>query len=186
LRELQRVEQLEALLRTLQRRNRELSEQSSEARLRPILVKLAPDLGPEDLKDIVGVVRRTGVGGLIATNTTIQREGLKTAKDEIAACGEGGLSGVPLRERSTNMIATLHNLTSGTVPIIGVGGIFTAEDAWEKICAGASLIQLYTGFIYQGPRIAQEINEGLERIISRAGLSTFDDAVGSRAKEIAP
>jgi dihydroorotate dehydrogenase len=186
LRDLQRAEQLEALLQTLQSRNRELSEQSSTARLKPILVKLAPDLGLEDLKHIVGVVKRTGVVGLIAANTTIQREGLKTAKDEIAACGEGGLSGLPLRERSTNMIATLYNLTSGTVPIIGVGGIFTAEDAWEKICAGASLIQLYTGFIYQGPKIAQEINEGLERIISHAGLGTFDEAVGSRAKEIAP
>ncbi len=82
------------------------------------------------------------------------------------------------------MIAILYNLTSGVVPIVGVGGIFTAEDAWEKICAGASLIQLYTGFIYQGPRIAQEINEGLEQIILREGFGTLDEAVGSRAKEL--
>ena len=184
LRELQRAEQLEALLRALQRRNAELSEQNSNERLRPLLVKLAPDLGPEDLKHIVEVVKQTGVMGLIATNTTTRREGLKTAKEEIAAFGEGGLSGAPLRERSTHMIATLYNLTSGKIPIIGVGGIFTAEDAWEKICAGASLIQLYTGFIYQGPRIAQEINEGLHQILSREGVLKLDDAVGSRAEEL--
>jgi len=186
LRELQKAEQLEALLQALQRRNRELSEQSSGARLTPLLVKLAPDLGPEDLKDIVDVVKKTGVAALVATNTTTRREGLRTAKDEIAAFGEGGLSGLPLRKRSTNMIATLYNLTSGVVPIIGVGGIFTAEDAWEKICAGASLIQLYTGFIYEGPRIVQEINEGLQQILSREGFETLDGAVGSRAKELAP
>ena len=185
LRELQKAEQLEALLQALQRRNRELSYQNSRAQLTPLLVKLAPDLEPEDLRHIVEVVKRTAVAGLIATNTTTRRDGLRTAKDEIAACGEGGLSGLPLRERSTKMIATLYNLTSGLVPIIGVGGIFTAEDAWEKICAGASLIQIYTGFIYQGPRIAQEINEGLARIISREGLGTLDEAIGSRAKELA-
>jgi dihydroorotate dehydrogenase len=186
LRELQRAEQLEALLQAVQRRNVELSEQSSRARLTPLLVKLAPDLGPEDLKRIVDVVKRTRVAGLIATNTTTRREGLTTAKDKIAACGEGGLSGMPLRKRSTNMIATLYNLTQGRVPIIGVGGIFTAEDAWEKICAGASLIQLYTGFIYEGPGIAQEINEGLHEILSREGFETLDQAVGSRARELAP
>jgi len=186
LRELQRAEHLEALLRALQRRNVELSKQSSGARLTPLLVKLAPDLGPEDLGHIIDVVKSTGVAGLIATNTTTRREGLRTARDEIAACGEGGLSGMPLRRLSTNMIATLYNLTAGVVPIIGVGGIFTAEDAWEKICAGASLIQLYTGFIYEGPRIAQEINDGLLQILSREGFETLDEAVGSRAKEFAP
>ena len=186
LRDLQRAEQLEALLQALQTRNRQLSDQNSKAQLTPLLVKLAPDLETEDLKQIVDVVERTGVAGLIATNTTTRRDGLKTAKDEIAACGEGGLSGMPLRERSTNMIATIYNLTAGRVPIIGVGGIFTAEDAWEKICAGASLIQLYTGFIYEGPRIAQEINERLKRILSREGFSTLDQAVGSGAKRTQP
>lgn len=186
LRELQRAEQLEALLQALQRRNRELSGQSSRSRLTPLLVKLAPDLGPEDLKPIVDVIKRTGVAGLIATNTTTRREGLRTAREKIAACGEGGLSGMPLRERSTSMIATLYNLTAGMLPIIGVGGIFTAKDAWEKICAGASLIQLYTGFIYEGPRIAQRINDGLHQILSRSGFETLDEAVGSRAEELAP
>jgi dihydroorotate dehydrogenase len=185
LRQLQKAEQLEALLQALQQRNLELSDQSARPRLMPLLVKLAPDLEPEDLNHIVDVVQRTGVAGLIATNTTTQRDGLRATKEEIAACGEGGLSGMPLRKRSTNMVATLFNLTSGRVPIIGVGGIFTAEDAWEKICAGASLIQIYTGFIYQGPRIAQEISAGLASIISREGFAALDEAIGSRAKELA-
>lgn len=185
LRQMQRAEQLEVLLQALQNRNRELSEQSSKMGLTPLLVKLAPELSPEDLKEIVEVVKTTGLAGIIATNTTTRREGLRTAKDKIAACGEGGLSGMPLREPSTNMIAKLYNLTSGAVSIIGVGGIFTAEDAWEKICAGASLIQLYTGFIYEGPRIAQVINNGLHQILSREGFKTLDEAVGSRAQELA-
>lgn len=185
LRELQRAEQLEELLQALQRRNLELSEQTSRARLTPLLVKLAPDLGLEDLKQIVDVVKRTGVAGLIATNTTIRRDGLRTPEVEIAACGEGGLSGSPLREPSTNMIARLYNLTAGVVPIIGVGGIFTAEHAWEKVSAGASLLQIYTGFIYEGPRIVQEINQGLLRILSREGFETLDEAVGCRSKLLA-
>ena len=184
LRDLQRAELLEDLLRALQTRNRELSEQASRGRLTPLLVKLAPDLGRAELDQLVDVVKRTNLAGLIATNTTTQRDGLRASKEEIAACGEGGLSGIPLRQRSTNMIATLYNLTTGLIPIVGVGGVFTAEDAWEKICAGASLIQVYTGFIYQGPRIAQEINEGLEQIISSEGFGTLDEAVGSRAKEL--
>ncbi|CAN5850542.1 quinone-dependent dihydroorotate dehydrogenase [soil metagenome] len=186
LRDLQRAEHLEELLLALQRRNQELSEHTSRGRLTPLLVKLAPDLGRAELELVVDVVKRTKVAGLIATNTTIHRDGLRASKEEIAACGEGGLSGAPLRRRSTNMIATLYNLTAGLIPIAGVGGVFTAEDAWEKICAGASLIQLYTGFIYQGPRIAQEINDGLDQIIRRERFGTLDEAVGSRAKELAP
>ncbi|MDQ3668590.1 MAG: quinone-dependent dihydroorotate dehydrogenase [Acidobacteriota bacterium] len=185
LRELQKPGQLEALLHALQTRNRELSAQSLPDRPMPLLIKLAPELGREDLKQIVEVARRTGVAGLIATNTTNSREGLRTSKEELAACGEGGLSGVPLRQRSTVMIATIYNLTSGTIPIIGVGGVFTVDDAWEKICAGACLIQIYTGFIYQGPSIAQEINEGLEKIMALKGFDSLDVAVGSRAKELA-
>jgi len=185
LRDLQKAAPLEDLLLALQRRNLELSEQTLRGRLTPLLVKLAPDLDRAELDQVVDVITRTNVAGLIATNTTNQRDGLLASKEEIIACGEGGLSGIPLRQRSTNMIAILYNLTSGTIPIVGVGGVFTAEDAWEKICAGASLIQLYTGFIYQGPRIAQEINEGLEQIVAREGFGTLDEAVGSRARELA-
>lgn len=184
LRELQRPDHLVSLLEALQRRNLELSANRPGGKPTPLLVKLSPDLSEDELEQIVGVARTTGVSGLIASNTTTSRDGLQTSTEKIAACGEGGLSGLPLRERSTNMIARLYNLTEGSMPLIGVGGVFTAEDAWEKICAGASLIQLYTGFIYEGPGIAREINEGLEKILAREGLRSLDQAVGRRAKEL--
>lgn len=183
LRDLQKSDQLEELLQALQKRNRELSVQVGRERETPLLVKLAPELERSELHQLIEVFNRTNVAGIIAANTTTRRDGLLTAKEEVAACGEGGLSGKPLRGPSTSMIARIYNLTSGQVPIVGVGGIFTAEDAWEKICAGASLVQLYTGFIYEGPRIAQRINDGLEQILSREGFAKLDDAVGSRAKQ---
>ena len=183
LRELQRPDHLATLLEALQKTNLELSADKPGGKPTPLLVKLAPELNLEELKQIVDVVRTFHVAGLIATNTTTSRDGLQTSTEKVAACGEGGLSGLPLRERSTNMIASLYNLTGGSIQLIGVGGVFTAEDAWEKICAGASLIQLYTGFIYQGPGIAREINEGLEKILTREGFRSLDEAVGSRAKE---
>ena len=182
LRDLQRPDQLTALLKALQKRNRELS--NDRPRPVPLLVKLSPDLSRNELQQIVDVARNCDVAGLIATNTTISRDGLRTPHKDLKAYGEGGVSGLPLRERSTNMIAMLYKLTRGSMPLIGVGGIFTAEDAWEKICAGASLVQLYTGFIYQGPGIAREINEGLERILAREGFNSLDEAVGTRAKEL--
>jgi dihydroorotate dehydrogenase len=111
--------------------------------------------------------------------------GLHTRAATVDAFGDGGLSGSPLRQRSTKVIATLYNMTQGTMPLIGAGGIFTAEDAWEKISAGASLVQIYTGFIYEGPSIARTVNEGLRRIISSEGFVSLDEAVGCRAKELA-
>jgi len=116
---------------------------------------------------------------MIATNTTISRTGLQARPGNIEAFGEGGLSGAPLRDRSTKVISTIYRLTNGKLPIIGVGGVFTAEDAWQKICAGAGLIQLYTSFIYEGPRIAQRINSGLDAILRREGLASIDEAIGS-------
>ncbi len=131
------------------------------------------------------MAQRHQVAGLIATNTTIKRAGLRTSANKIKAFGEGGLSGAPLRPQAAKVIATLYNLTRGTLPIIGVGGIFDADDAWEMIAAGASLIQVYTGFIYEGPSIAKDINEGLRRIVSREGFVSFDEAVGCRAADYA-
>lgn len=177
LRELQQSEQLGSLLSALQTRRRELGKQV------PLLVKLSPDLDRRDLEMIIDVVDRLKIDGIIATNTTVSRDNLRTDRARVAACGEGGLSGKPLKNRSTSMIAQLYEMTGGRIPLIGVGGIFTAQDAWEKISAGASLVQLYTGFIYQGPGIAQEINEGLSRILAREGFSNVDAAVGCRAKE---
>jgi len=190
LRDLQRAEQLETLLSALQERNKELSEtktvfaaDNSTKRGLPLLIKLAPDLALEELEQIVDVAKRTNIAGIIATNTTIGRRGLQTARNKVAEIGAGGLSGKPLRQRSTEVIASLYRLTKGAIPLIGVGGIFTAEDAWEKICAGASLLQLYTGFIYQGPLVAKKINQGLAEILRREGFSSLDQAVGSRTGE---
>ncbi|HYJ46384.1 MAG TPA: quinone-dependent dihydroorotate dehydrogenase [Pyrinomonadaceae bacterium] len=185
LRELQRPAALAALLDALQKRNRELAASHPRGQPVPLLVKIAPDLNDEELESIVEIAERVTLSGIIATNTTISRAGLRTAPAKVAACGEGGLSGAPLRRRSTAMIATLYRQTSGRLVIIGVGGVFTAADAWEKISAGASLIQLYTGFIYQGPGVARDINEGLAEILNREGLRTLDEAVGCRARELA-
>jgi len=184
LRELQNTDQLDQLLGALQQRNVELAERADGRSPLPLLVKLAPDLADDALQDIVKVVLKHKVAGLIATNTTVSRDSLRTSTAEVAACGEGGLSGAPLLRRATQMIAKLYTMTDGSLPLIGVGGIFTAEDAWEMISAGASLLQIYTGFIYEGPGIAARINDGLRRIVSSQGFVSLDEAVGSRAKEL--
>jgi dihydroorotate dehydrogenase len=183
LRELQQSEQLSSLLSALQARGRELQERYQ--RRVPLLVKLSPDLERSELEMIVDVIERLNIDGIIATNTTVSRDGLRTDSRCVKSFGEGGLSGKPLANRSTQMIAELFELTGGRIPLIGVGGIFTADDAWQKISAGASLVQLYTGFIYQGPTIAQQINEGLARILARKGFSRLDAAVGCRARDLA-
>src|SRR5215212_5775203 len=177
LRELQQSQQLETLLSALQTKRRELQKDV------PLLVKLSPDLERRDLEMIVEVIERLKIDGIIASNTTVNRDNLRTNAGRVAACGEGGLSGKPLKGRSTRMIAELYELTGGRIPLIGVGGIFTAEDAWEKIATGASLLQLYTGFIYQGPRVAQQINEGLVKILKREGFANLDAAIGHRSKQ---
>ena len=184
LRDLQQANQLEALLLALQQRNKELSQQKHSKTL-PLLVKISPDVSAAELEQIAAVACNTSVAGIIATNTTISREGLRSSADEIRACGDGGLSGLPLKATSNRMISQLYKLTDAKVPLIGVGGIFTAQDAWEKVCAGASLVQLYTGFIYQGPGIVAEINKGLQEIMTREGIRSLDEAVGCRAEELA-
>lgn len=157
LRELQEKEPLTHLLSTLQKRN-------SEYTLRkPILLKIAPDLTNEQLDDIIDIVKATRLDGIIATNTTIGRDGLMTAKSEMEAIGNGGLSGDPVREMSTGVIKYIHEKTNGGIPIIGVGGIRTAEDALEKLAAGASLVQVYSGLVYEGPGMIRRINKGLLR-----------------------
>jgi dihydroorotate dehydrogenase len=185
LRELQRADLLDELLKVLQRRNRELATQLSLPNARPLLVKIAPDLTEGEIESIVDVAMRNTIDGLIATNTTVSRNGLRSAKAKVESCGEGGLSGAPLRKPSNEVIAQLYRLTSGQLPIIGVGGVFTAEDAWEKICAGAGLIELYTGFIYEGPTVAKRINEGLAEILKREAFRSLDEAIGSSAEKTA-
>lgn len=181
LRELQRADALETLLFAIQKRNYELSEQRQRGPV-PLLVKIAPDLGVAELEAIVDVAQRAKLSGIVATNTTTSRAGLRTPSSFVEECGDGGLSGAPLRERASEIISTLFRLTKGRMTIVGVGGVFTAQDAWEKICAGASLVQLYTGFVYQGWNIAREINDGLAEILKREGVNSLDAAVGIKSK----
>ena len=128
---------------------------------KPILLKIAPDLNSHQLDEIIELVAETQIDGVIASNTSTNREGLKTPKDQLEAIGNGGLSGLPIKERSTATIQYLADHSNKAFPIIGVGGIHTAEDALEKIDAGADLVQLYTGFVYEGPRLIKEINKAL-------------------------
>jgi len=125
---------------------------------KPILLKIAPDLSESQLDDIIEIVNEVGLDGVIATNTTIQRDGLKTTNEALEKIGNGGLSGLPIKDKSTEIIRYLHTKSKGKFPIIGVGGIHSAEDAVEKIKAGASLVQIYTGFIYEGPGLIKRIN----------------------------
>lgn len=155
LRELQEKEPLQKLLGRLQLINTELGKS------RPILLKIAPDLTREQLDDIIDIVNTTHIQGIVATNTTISREGLQTSGEEVEAMGAGGVSGLPVREKATDVIRYIHQRSHGKIPIIAAGGIFTAQDAREKLDAGASLVQVYTGFIYEGPAIAKNICRGL-------------------------
>lgn len=155
LRELQEKEPLKRLLNTLQERN------AGKSKLKPILLKIAPDLTDAQLDDIISLVAETGIAGIIATNTTISREGLRTPVEQVSQIGPGGLSGKVLRARSTEVIRYLHSQSGGSFPIIGVGGIHSPEAALEKLAAGASLIQLYTGFIYEGPSLVRNIKRSL-------------------------
>jgi len=157
LRALQDKKPLQNLLMELKKLNREKPKE------KPILLKIAPDLTNEQLDDIVEIVQASRIDGIIATNTTISRKGLIYRQEEIEKLGAGGLSGKPLRKRSTEIIRYLSEKTAGKLPIIGVGGIHSAADALEKLEAGASLLQLYTGFIYEGVSLISAINKALKR-----------------------
>lgn len=124
---------------------------------RPIFLKIAPDMGNEQLDEIIEIVNEAGIDGIVATNTTVSRDGLKTNAQEVENLGAGGVSGAPVKNRSTEVVRYLYQKSNGQLPIIAVGGIMTAQDAKEKLDAGASLVQLYTGFIYRGPGLIKEI-----------------------------
>lgn len=145
------------------------------ARPIPIFLKIAPDLTPDDLAQIVEVAQSSGLSGIIATNTTLTREGLiSTAKGEA-----GGLSGAPLFEKSTRVLAQLSKLTDGKLPLIGVGGISSPDEAYEKIRAGASAVQLYSAMVYQGISLIPRIAKGLDARLARDGFATVTEAVGT-------
>jgi dihydroorotate dehydrogenase len=192
LRELQKQDHLVDLLQFLQQRNSVHSavtnwfdpggERPFDATSRigkPLLVKIAPDINEAEIEAVVDACLGCQIDGIIATNTTITRDGLKT--QGVDRFGDGGLSGKPLANRSNEVISTIYRYSKGKLPIIGVGGIFTAEDAFAKIAAGASLLQAYTGFVYGGPTFARSVNSGLAGILKERGFKSIDEAVGSGA-----
>ncbi len=178
LRSLQATSQLAPILTTLQQENQ---------RQKPLLIKIAPDLEWNEIASVLDLAQKHRLAGIIATNTTIRRDGLKT--HVLESTGNpiqeeaGGISGAPLRDRSTEVIRFIWKETQGTLPIIGVGGIFTPDDAWEKITAGASLIQVYTGWIYEGPWMVRRILKGLLQKLDERGLKSISEAIGLAGEE---
>jgi len=154
---LQDVEFLKKLVPQLKKIN------STKPKKKPILIKISPDLNRNQLDETIDLIQSENLDGIIATNTTTSRENLKTNKSKIEKIGNGGLSGEPLKNKSTEVIRYISKKTNGNLPIIGVGGIMNPKDALDKIEAGADLIQLYTGFIYEGPSIVKEINQYLSK-----------------------
>jgi dihydroorotate dehydrogenase len=177
LRQLQDKTALDDILAALQQNN-------AGTRPTPILVKVAPDLSFEALDQILELAAPRRLAGIVATNTTIARPSTGDPRLRQIYERPGGLSGRPLRQPSTEVVRHLHRQTRGALPIIGVGGIFSAADAWEKITAGASLVQLYTSLIYRGPGVIREIVTGLRRRLREAGLNNLAQAVGTAAKPL--
>ena len=176
LRKLQEPERLARLIETLLATNRRLTEQS-RIRPKPLLVKIAPDLSDEELTNIARLAVSLGVSGLIAANTTIARPPtLRTAIQQ-----EGGLSGKPLTQRALEVLRLLFRAVDGQLPLIGVGGIFSAEDAYQRIRAGASLVQIYTGLIYEGPFLPRRIVRGLGDLLVQNEFDHLSEAVGKDA-----
>ncbi len=176
LRDLQETESLRQLLQAINGKARELEAKGAKAK--PILLKVAPDMSDEQMHDVVHAAVEEGAAGIIATNTTLSREAVKHHQHANEA---GGLSGRPLTERSTAWVKEIFQEVGKQVPIIGVGGIFTGEDAYAKIKAGASLVQVYTGMAYQGPGIAAQINKELLMLMAQDGFNRIEQAIGSDA-----
>jgi dihydroorotate dehydrogenase len=177
LRSLQATDQLEPILVKLQQAN-----QGQQ----PLLVKIAPDLTWDAIREVITLAQKHHLAGIIATNTTIRRDGLQTQITPITgnpiATEAGGISGRPLRTRSTEVIRFIYQATQGQLPIIGVGGVFNAADAWEKITAGASLVQIYTGWFYEGPGMVRRILQGLTQQVEAQGLPSIAAAIGINSK----
>ncbi len=178
LRDLQERGPLTALLRALTARNVELATRHG-TEPRPILLKIAPDLTEPQVAAIVEMTGEVPIAGLVATNTTVSRDGLRTPPARVAALGAGGLSGAPLTARGRAMVADLYRRTQGRLPIVGVGGLMSGEDAWQMIRAGASLVQVYTGFVYGGPGFVRSVHRHLLRRLAQSGMRSLDEAVGS-------
>jgi len=177
LRELQHDDALESIVKACQEINRRHAD-STNSKPKPLLVKIAPDLNDVQLKAVVQTARDAGCDGIVATNTTIERPSSYPANEEKVFSQTGGMSGSPLTTRSTAMIHKIYAMTDGKWPIVGVGGISTAEEAWAKIGAGATLIQAYSGFVFEGASITKSIVHGLDKKLREHGFSNLNEAVG--------
>jgi len=178
LRDLQEKSLLRALVSAVQEKNRELAA-GAGINLKPVFVKIAPDMNFAQVDEIIEVVESVKLTGIVATNATaFMRDNLRSPHGS----EPGGLSGRPIAKAVTAFIAHIYQVTRGRLPIIGVGGIFNAQDAYDKIKAGASAVQIYTGWIYEGPAAVKQINKGLLRLIERDGLKQISHAVGGAAK----
>ncbi|MBL7993744.1 quinone-dependent dihydroorotate dehydrogenase [bacterium] len=175
LRELQDKSFLTDIIQILGGANTRLSKKTGLLP-KPILVKIAPDLSLSQIDDVLKIIESTKISGIVAANTTIERKALLT--DPRLAMETGGLSGKPLQKKSTEIIRHIYTSTQGKILIIGVGGIFTGDDAYEKIKAGASLLQIYTGFIYEGPMVCKKVNKRLIELVERDGFNNISEAVG--------
>jgi dihydroorotate dehydrogenase len=175
LRNLQAVEHLRPLLLGV----RAALEQNGTRRV-PLLVKIAPDLADEEIDAVADLALELGLDGIVATNTTTCRDGLRASAAEVEAIGPGGLSGAPLKDRSLAVLRRLHARVGDRLILVGVGGIETAEDAWARIQAGATLVQAYTGFIYGGPLWPRRIHRGLARLARQAGYTSITQATASK------
>ncbi|MED1915483.1 quinone-dependent dihydroorotate dehydrogenase [Bacillus thuringiensis] len=178
LRDLQETESLRHLVRAVREKATEMEARAIKKK--PILLKVAPDMSDEHMRDVVHAAVEEGISGIIATNTTLSREAVSGHRFAEEA---GGLSGRPLTERSTAWVKEIYQEVGDKVPIIGVGGIYNGEDAYAKIRAGASLVQVYTGMIYQGPGIAKQINKKLLKLMQRDGFKHISEVIGVDAKE---
>jgi dihydroorotate dehydrogenase len=176
LRQLQDAAPLRQLLRALRTRAAELAAARGQSP-RPILLKIAPDLTDPQVEEAAGIAVEEGMAGLIATNTTISRDGLRTG--DVDGMGAGGISGAPVHRRAVEVVGRVWRTTGGRLPVVGVGGIFGADEAWAMVRAGASLVQVWTGFIYRGPGIARDVNRGLLQRMAREGFRSLDEAVGA-------
>ena len=175
LRDLQGEEELRKIIsKCMEINNNQAAEHGSKQK--PILVKVAPDMSLEQLEQIVTVAIDEGCSGIVATNTTISRP--DEVKGDLKLAETGGMSGKPLRDKSTEFISHIYQYTNGEFPIVGVGGIMNAQDAWEKITAGASLIQAYSGFVFEGPSLSKQIINGLHKRMKEHNLTNIQDAVG--------
>ena len=175
LRDLQGEDELRKIIISCMKVNAEQAEEHGDKQ-KPILVKVAPDMSLEQLEQIVSVAMDLGCSGIVATNTTVARP--KEAQNDQKLSEAGGMSGKPLKDMSTNFISHIYQYTNGQFPIIGVGGIMNAEDAWEKITAGACLIQAYSGFVFEGPSFSKQIIRGLHKKLKEHNLTNIQDAVG--------